>query len=236
MIRNEGEASFDDDLRAFLDVLPDLGAGRLQLLREVAFGARALLDLEAERLADRVELAERVIDLRAAAAVRLELADALDAEAEAAGIRVPETNPAESLVHGRVVDPRLRGLANLRARLVDENGRDVPDVQPVATDAAGYYAFVLPANLAKRLEDKPVSVVFDAGGEALAPAETERVTLKPGSAVFREVAVPGPIVDRLRPTLRPEVLRPRTEPPAGGEAGGSAAPGPRPGPRRKRKG
>ena len=231
MIRNQGEESFDDDLREFLAALPDGGAYRLRQLREVAFGARALFELEAERLAARAAPDERVAELRGAAMVRLELADVLEAEVEAAGIRPPETRPAEALLHGRVLDPRLRGLADLRARLVDAQGRDLPDVEPAATDTSGYYAFVLPAETVERLQDTPVSVVFEAGDERLTPPETTRLPVAPNTAVFREVAVAASIVERLRPTLTPELLRPRPQPRAGGAPAGAA----RPRAKRKRK-
>lgn len=208
MIRNQGEESFDEDLRTFLAVLPDAGVERLRLQRELAFGIRALLEHEAERLADRPQLAERVQLLRDAAGARLELADALDAEVEAAGIRAPVTTSVDALLHGRIVDPRLRGVADLRARLVDDQGRDVPEIEPAPTDAAGYYAFVLSPEIARRLASKPVSVVFDAGSERLTPAETHGVRVAQGTAVFNQVALAAPLVERLRPSLRPDLFRP----------------------------
>ena len=130
-----------------------------------------------ERLSREIEKSENFINL-------------LDTKREMAEIQVAEIKPDEALVHGRVVDEHLRGRKGLFVHLEDDQGKHVPEIKPVSTDSAGYYAFKFDAEmLSKGIIDDSSDLFFAVRDKAGKLFHREPVTLSldKGKRVVREV-------------------------------------------------
>ena len=148
---NRGERSFKHDLQEITEGIQADRTAALLHSRELQLAAQLLLQAEASRIA-----AFAPGDLRVAAFARgaqgaLDRAESLDTEASLASVRVPMVKKTEALLHGRITDERDRAAGPVIVTLVDARGAAVAGVGPVEADSAGYYALVVPADVAAAL-------------------------------------------------------------------------------------
>ena len=202
---------FATDLKGVYDTVQDETLATLAQAREYQLAARALMDLEASRLARKLGGdAVRVRTLKAQAADRAEKVRALDVEAQIAAVRMPQLEMTDTLLHGRVTDQSLNRVAGVSVQLVNAKGEAVPGVSEARTDAQGYYAFVLKPDQAQALADQKLAVAVASGDQKLRPAQAE-LTLAPGATAVRELRLSD--ADLVRLNLRPATRG--TRPPAG---------------------
>lgn len=205
---------FAADLKGVYDTVQDETLATLAQAREYQLAARALMDLEAARLARKLGGdAVRVRTLKAQAADRAEKVRALDVEAQIAAVRMPPLQMTDTLLHGRVTDQSLNRVAGVSVQLVNAKGEAVPGVSEARTDAQGYYAFVLKPEQAQALADEKLAVAVASGDQKLRPAQAE-LALAPGATAVREIRLSDAELVRLN--LRPAARgTPATRPPAG---------------------
>ena len=184
---NRGEQSFKHDLQEITEGIQADRAAALLQSRELQLAAQLLLHAESVRIA-----AFAPDDLRVAAFVQgaqgaLQRAELLDNEASLASVRVPMVKKTEALLHGRITDDIDRAVGPVTVTLVDAKGTAVPGVAPVEADSAGYYALIVPADVAAKLPpDSRFSVVLAHGGERT-PGKTEPVPLTAGIVEFKDI-------------------------------------------------
>lgn len=163
-VLNRGDKSFKQDLQAITEGLQSGRSEQLQQAREQQLAAQLLLTAEAQRLARRDPRDRRAAALLAGAQQALERARVLDEEAELSLIRVPLVRKTEALLHGRISDETGRPVAGLQVSL--RLGKEsLPGLAPVESDSAGYYALLLSAELAARLDPKSELVLRLAHGQ-----------------------------------------------------------------------
>jgi len=193
--------TFRSDLRQLVDTLNDETVTTLNAAHEMQLAARALIVAEAARLTAKLGAdAPRVQALKTAAAARVELARALDIEAQIAAVRVPRVEQTETLLHGRVTDQSLSRVAGVDVQLVDAKGNPVADVPAVQTDAQGYYAFVLKPEQAAALAKEKLAVKVTSGDQSVKPTQSP-ITLATGATLVHEVRLNDNELARLK--LRP---------------------------------
>jgi len=125
-----------------LAALKDGRDGELRRLGETQVGLHSMLRQEAVRQRGRGR-EDRARALEARAASSLAVIERLEAERQRLRIVVPEVSEQGIRIDGRVRDPAGRGLPGLTLCLVDARNEALPGVPSPATDASGYYAFVL---------------------------------------------------------------------------------------------
>lgn len=193
--------SFRTELKSVFDALDNETTASLGQARELQLAARALLDLEAARLARKLGGdAPRVQALKAQAAGRVEVMRAIDVEAQVAAVRVPRVEKADTLLHGRITDAALNRVSGVSVQLVNARGEPVSEVAPVQTDAQGYYAFVLKPEQAEALAKRELSVAVASGDQTVKPAQPA-VALTPGATMVHEIKLNADELGRLK--LRP---------------------------------
>lgn len=186
-ILNRGEASFKHDLQEITEgVQADRAAALLQS-RELQLAAQLVFQAEAARIARFAP-----DDLRVAAFTRggqqaLERAEVLEREATLASVRVPMVKKTEALLHGRVTDEQDRAAGPVTVTLVDAHGKAVAGVAPVEADSAGYYALVVPAEVAANLPADSTFAVALAHGEERIPPTTEAISLTAGIVRLQDI-------------------------------------------------
>lgn len=156
--------SVDRVVEELSKVLEDLHKTRLAALsetRDVQVMMRTFLQREEKRLMSRLgERHPRVQQLNAQLKINLQLVNRLAVEHEVYRVEVPQVAEEAALVHGRVVDENLRGIAGLLVCLVDERGTPIKDVEGSTTDTTGYYAITLDSELTDRACETHVAGVF----------------------------------------------------------------------------
>ena len=197
-IVNRGEASFKADL---LEVFEGVQADRTAMLaqvRELQLAAQLLLDAEAQRIAAFAPDDDRVAALTASGRTILDRVGMLDQEVEVATVRVPMVKKTEALLHGRITDDGNRAVGPVTVTLTDEKGTPVPGVAPVEVDSAGYYALVVPAEVAASVgADRKLSLVVSNGAERV-PAGVAPLTLGAGTVKLQDVQLPAAALDTLK--------------------------------------
>lgn len=195
---NRGEASFKADL---LSVYEGIQADRVAMLaqvRELQLAAQLLLDAEAGRIAAFAPGDSRVAALAASGRTILARVDMLDQEVAVATIRVPMVKKTEALLHGQITDDADRAAGQVTVTLADENGKPVAGVAPVEVDSAGYYAIVVPAEVAASVApDRKLSLVVSHGAERV-PAGLAPFTLGAGTVKLQDVQLPAAALDTLK--------------------------------------
>lgn len=184
---NRGEQSFKHDLQEITEgVQADRAAALLQS-RELQLAAQLLLHAESVRIAGFAPGDLRVAAFIQGAQGALQRAELLDNEAALASVRVPMVKKTEALLHGRITDDIDRAVGPVTVTLVDAKGTAVAGVAPVEADSAGYYALIVPADVAAKLPpDSTFSVVLAHGGERT-PSKTEPVPLTAGIVEFKDI-------------------------------------------------
>lgn len=211
---NRGEASFKGDLQEIVEALQSDRQQSLEVVRHLHLGAQLLLQGEAARLAARAPDDPRIAALRAGAARAIDQSQLLADEATLASVRIPLVRKTEALLHGRVTDDANRPAGPLTVTLVDEVGKPVEGVAPVEADSAGYYALVVPADVASRLPAAGrYAVALQHGAERLAP-RFEPQPLKAGAVHLEDVTLSEEDLRKLKVRAEFPELRPRQAPPA----------------------
>lgn len=165
---NRGEASFQHDLRELIEALQADRAASLEQARALHLAAQLLLQGEAQRLARRAPDDPRIPALAQGAQRALAQSGQLAREAQRATVRVPLVRQTEALLHGRITDEAQRAAGPVTVRLADADGKPVEGVAPVEADSAGYYALVVPPEVAARLPPQGrFGVSLEAGGKQL---------------------------------------------------------------------
>ncbi|MEP7300233.1 MAG: hypothetical protein ABI699_01795 [Caldimonas sp.] len=233
-IINRGETSFQADL---LSVYEGIQADRVAMLaqvRELQLAAQLLLDAEGRRIAAVAPGDDRAALLGASSRTILDRVELLDQELEVATVRVPLVKKTEALLHGRITDDASRAAGPVTVTLADENGRPVAGVPPVKVDSAGYYAIVVPADVAAKIPpDRKLSLVVSHGSESV-PVGGAPVTLVAGAIKVQDVRLSGEALDTLKLRLSSKLdprgpVAPRAaKAPAAKKAARSATSKPRP--------
>jgi hypothetical protein len=209
MLEGKGRDTFKADLVTLSEAFQDRQASALGEVREAQLALRALLELEGKRLAKRFGARDlRVANMQARAAAQAEAASALDVEMQIAAIRVPRVEKADTLLHGRITDAGLQAVASVSVQLVNERGDPVAGVEPVKTDAAGYYAFVLKPEVAATLAGQKLSVAVATEAAQVRPAGAEAVVVTPGASVLHEVVLNTADLQKLKLRFGADISRP----------------------------
>lgn len=205
---NRGETSFKADL---LSVYEGIQADRTAMLaevRELQLAAQLLLDAEAGRLATIAPDDDRIALLVASGQTILDRVGMLDQELDVSTTRVPMVTKTEAMLHGRITDDTNRAAGPVMVTLTDENGTAVPGVAPVEVDSAGYYAIVVPADVAAMVgADKKLGLVISNGAERVS-AGVAPLTLGAGSIKVQDVQLPVAALDVLKLRLPGGTLAP----------------------------
>jgi hypothetical protein len=206
-VKGPSNESFSTDLKGVFDTLQDETVTSLAQVHELQLAARALMNLEASRLARKLGGdAPRVRALKAQAAGRVELVRAIDVEAQVAAVRVPRVEKADTLLHGRITDQALNRVAGVTVQLVDAKGEPVPGVKAASTDAQGYYAFVLKPEQAAALADRQLAVAIANDDQTVKPTQAA-VSLATGTTFLHELKLSNDELSRLklRPSKAPDL-------------------------------
>lgn len=167
---NRGEASFKDDLQTLTEALQADRRLALEQVRELHLAAQLLMRAESLRLGRLDPQDPRIAALEDGAERAGLQSQQLLQEAAVAAVRVPMVKKTEALLHGRLLDEAGHPAAGVTVTLVDDQGHPVDDVAPVEADAAGYYALVVPAEVAARLPPEArYTVALDHGAERVTP-------------------------------------------------------------------
>ena len=184
---NRGERSFKHDLQEITEGIQADRTAALLHSRELQLAAQLLLQAEAGRIAAFAPGDLRVAAFAGGARGALDRAELLDNEASLASVRVPMVKKTEALLHGRITDELDRAAGPVTVTLVDARGTAVAGVGPVEADSAGYYALIVPAEVAAKLPpDSTFSVLLAHGGERT-PSKTEPVLLTAGIVEFKDI-------------------------------------------------
>lgn len=197
-IVNRGESSFKADLEEIFEGIQTDRTAMLAQVRELQLAAQLLLDVESQRIAAIAPDDDRVAVLAGSGRTILDRVEMLDQEVEVATIRMPMVKKTEALLHGRITDGANRTAGPVTVTLVDENGKPVPGVPPVEVDASGYYALVVPADVAAEVgADRKLSLVISSGAERV-PAGVAPLTLGAGTVKLQDVQLPASALDTLK--------------------------------------
>ena len=144
----------------------------LQQVRDVQVVMGSLLQHETKRLEKKLGKKNlRVQQVQASIKRNQTITRDLEVELEIAKIRVPEVDPKDSLIHGRIVDENRRGWRGLAVYLADVRGNIVHALGKAQTDVSGYYALPIPAEtlkqLAKFIKEGVLVVVCNSKGELI---------------------------------------------------------------------
>jgi hypothetical protein len=200
---NRGENSFKSDLVSIYEGIQTDRTAMLAEVRELQLAAQLLLDAEARRIAVFTPDDDRIALLVASGRTILARVDMLDQEVDVATTRVPMATKTEAMLHGRITDDTNRAAGQVTVTLTDEKGTPVPGVAPVEVDSAGYYAIVVPADVAAAVgTDKKLGLVISNGAERV-PAPVAPLTIAVGTVAVQDVQLPGSALDTLKLRLTP---------------------------------
>lgn len=201
-IINNGKASIKNDLAELFDALQEQRTQFIGELRDVNLGARTLFDIEAARLARKLGGENpRVQAMAERAQNRLELLEALEVEAQIAKVRAPVVDNSSALIHGRIVDAGLKGVAGAEVRLVNARGEDL-GVGAVRTDEAGYYAIEVKPEVAAKIGPEQKVFLSVAGEKGkVTPAAAEGFTVKAGDKTLKEAVLNPTEIESVRGKL-----------------------------------
>jgi hypothetical protein len=133
----------------------------LQQVRDVQFALGSLLQHEAKRLEKKLGQENlRVQQVKVSLKQNQAIARDLEVELEIAKIRVPEVDPKDSLIHGRVVDDNRRGWSGLTVYLANSQGRIIRILGNAQTQESGYYALIVTSEVLKRAAESIREGVF----------------------------------------------------------------------------
>lgn len=194
---NRGEPSFRHDLQELTEAVQADRRIALEQARQLQLAAQLLLQDEAARLGRLDPQDLRVAALDEGAERARAQALLLQQEARLAAVRVPLVRKTEALLHGQVTDEAGDPAGPLTVTLVDAQGEPVEGVAPVEADAAGYYALVVPAEVAAHLPAEARYAVSLSHGGAQAAPKVEPQPLAAGVVGFQPVVLDAAALRRL---------------------------------------
>ncbi len=194
---NRGEPSFRHDLQELTEAIQADRRIALEQARQLQLAAQLLLQDEAARLGRLDPQDLRAAAMAEGASRARAQATQLQQEARLAAVRVPMVRKTEALLHGRVTDEAGAPAGPLTVTLVDARGEAVEGVAPVEADAAGYYALVVPAEVASHLPAEGRYAVSLAHGGAHLSPPMEPQPLSAGMVGFQPVALDAADLRRL---------------------------------------
>ncbi len=150
----------------------------LQQVRDVQVVMGSLLQHETKRLEKKLgKENRRVQQFQASIKRNKTITRDLEVELEIAKIRVPEVDPEDSLIHGRIADENRRGWVGLVVYLADVRGNIIHPLGKAKTEVSGYYALPIPAETLKRvaesIKEGVLVVVCNSKGELIYPGLTQ---------------------------------------------------------------
>ncbi len=152
-----GEDRSGELTRTLGELFEGLRDSRLEALGEldqIQTMSRVLLQYEARRIDERFgEDHPRSRSVRASLEQNLDNIKGVELELEITGIEVAEVEENQTLIHGRVVDERSRGVGGLFVTISDEEGRALTPFGRAETDASGYYALVVDPDALARVSE-----------------------------------------------------------------------------------
>jgi hypothetical protein len=141
--------------------LKDSRLEALNEVRELQIIGRVLFQNEAGRMDNRFGGDHpRTRSLRSTLEQNLNNITDLGVETELAEITIPKVEEGQTLIHGRVIDERFRGVQGLFVSLADEEGRLLTPLGRAETDASGYYALVVDPDALERVSEAAREGVF----------------------------------------------------------------------------
>lgn len=150
----------EEVLKAFIEA----GAANinaLQQVRDVQVIMGSLLQHEAKRLEKKLGRENRrVQQVQTSVKQNQAITRNLEVELEIAKIRVPEGDPEDSLIHGRVVDENRRGFSGLVVSLADAQGNIIYVLGKAQTQESGYYALPITAEILKEVPESIIKGIF----------------------------------------------------------------------------
>jgi hypothetical protein len=162
----------------------------LQQVRDVQVLMGSLLQHEAKRLEKKLGRENpRLQQVKASIKRNQTIAKDLEVELEIAKIRVPEVDPKDSLIHGRVVDENLRGWSGLVVFIADVQGKIIRAIGKAETQDSGYYALIITAATLKKvaeLIEKGIFVIVCNSKGELIYRHQDLLMLKGGDRILVE--------------------------------------------------
>ncbi len=216
---NRGSDSFDDDAGELLNGLQQRRSELIGEIVDVHLGIGLLTGMEAERLAQKQGADPRVPILRAHAEASLARVDALSVERDIATVRTPSPPAGGAVVHGRLTDVAQHAAGRITVVLVGD--KQQPVAEPVESDEAGYYAFVLKPETVTAIGGTKLTIMLRDGTTQVVPAAAaaKPFTIAAGATAQQDVALSTAELEKLRlraPIVdRPVPAQPQTleEPP-----------------------
>jgi len=178
------------------DLFATLGDSRLEALNEVKelqIVSQVLLQHEAARMDRKFgEDHPRIRSIKAFLEQNPDNINALEVGVQIATVSIPKVYENQTLLHGRVVDEKLRGIADLFVSITDEGGKTLRSLGSSRTEPSGYYAFVIDPGDLEKLSNVAEEGVFLAvrtrKGE-LVHREFEPLDIAEGDHKFVEVVL-----------------------------------------------
>ncbi len=165
----------------------------LQQVRDVQVVMGSLLQHEAKRLEKKLGRENgRVQQVQASVKQNQAITTNLEVELEIAKIRVPEINPEDSLIHGRIVDENRRGFSGLVVSLADAQGNIIHALGKAQTQDSGYYALPIKAEMLNELAEsirKGIFVVVCNSKGELIYRQKDPVMLVGGERILIEIVL-----------------------------------------------
>jgi hypothetical protein len=200
-IGNRGATSFKPDLQEVWEGVQADRAEMLDQVRGLQLAAQLLMQGESRRLAALFTDDDRVELLAAAAGRVADRIGVLDEEIGIAGVRVPMVKKTEALLNGRITDGARQAAGLVKVALADERGQLLAGVEPVEVDPSGYYAIIVPADVAASLgPDRKLGLLL-MHEEVRVPAPVAPLMVGSGVIQVQDVSLSGELLDRLK--LRP---------------------------------
>ena len=180
-------------LEELFESLRDSHLAALSDLAQIQTMSRVLLQYEARRIDERFgEDHVRSRSVKASLEQNLDNIEGIGLELEVSGIEVAEAEENQTLIHGRVVDERSRGVGGLVVSISDEEGRTLTPFGRAETDASGYYALVVDPDALARVSEAAREGVFltvRTGRGEIVHQEFEPLTIAEGDRKTAEVVL-----------------------------------------------
>ncbi|MCU1444325.1 MAG: hypothetical protein JWQ59_2475 [Cryobacterium sp.] len=197
-IANRGETSFKSDLQQVYEALQADRVAMLTDVRELQLMAQLLMDSEASRLATLSLDDDRIALLSGAARTVLDRVTMLDIEVDFASSRVPMVAKTEAVVHGHLSDPAGRAVGALTVSLTDQQGVVVAGVPSTTSDGAGYYAIIVPAEVAAQFARGTLLTLFLSNDTGRVDAGVTPFSLATGSVKEQDIKLSDKMLDALK--------------------------------------
>jgi len=198
-ISNTGPAAFKTDLEGVYEALQQQRSALLKEARELQLAARLLVVAEARRLGASAGRDDPRVERYAQANAQiLRRLAALEVESQIADIRVPPVTKTDTLLQGRVTDAADKATAQVQVTLVDESGAAVAGIDPIQTDASGYYAFILQPEQVQALAANRLMLQVGNDSGKLVPTAAKPFVLTAGQVTISEIRLQAGELDQLK--------------------------------------